>query len=308
MTNESETGPMRNDTTREVVEAFDGFIKGILHGDTAHRAWLLEEAERFKSETFTALLTVPPRASFQQRVDGWMDACFTAEIKSDMIERADRFTEEALELVQTIPGFSADRAHALVDYVFGRDTGERQQEVGGVMVTLAALCNPAGVDMVLAAETELKRISDPATIQKIRAKQAAKPTGSALPVATPARPDPSTEEVEQIRARHLLAEADLWTFRADDAGRAHRDRATLLRKHDNNQHDIQVKNSQIDELQELLDAARAELAEVESLLEQCHEFFGEMYLNGVSLPEAGEQHLERVASRVAAALKDKSHD
>jgi hypothetical protein len=55
-------------------------------------------------------------------------------------------------------------------------------------------------------------------------------------------------------------------------------------------------------LQAELDAARAELAETGNLLEQCHEFFGEMYANGVCLPEAGEQHLERVSSRVAAAL------
>lgn len=35
-------------------------------------------------------------------------------------------------------------------------------------------------------------------------------------------------DIDAIRARHLLAEGDGWTFRADDAGRAHRDRATLL--------------------------------------------------------------------------------
>ena len=119
---------------------------------------------------------------FQCAVDNWMDACFGEPIKSDLLERADRFCEEALELCQTMPGFSADRAHALVDYVFGRPTGDRAQEVGGVMVTLAALCNTAGVDIGEAAETELARVWT--KVDQIRAKQAAKPTGSALPIKT----------------------------------------------------------------------------------------------------------------------------
>ena len=119
---------------------------------------------------------------FQQGVDAWMDACFGDEIKSDLLERADRFTEEALELAQTMPGFSSDRAHALVDYVFGRPVGDRYQEVGGVMVTLAALCNPCGLSMDDEARRELARIWT--KVEAIRAKQAAKPVGSALPIAT----------------------------------------------------------------------------------------------------------------------------
>lgn len=120
--------------------------------------------------------------AFQQRVQPWMKECFGAEISADKVERNDRFIEEALELVQAT-GYSADRAHALVDYVFGRDVGEPTQEVGGVMVTLAALCLAHGLDMHSAGETELARINRPEIVQKIRAKQAAKPTGSALPVA-----------------------------------------------------------------------------------------------------------------------------
>jgi NTP pyrophosphatase (non-canonical NTP hydrolase) len=109
-----------------------------------------------------------------------MDACFGAAIKADVQERCDRFIEEALEFVQAA-GYSAERAHALVDYTFGRPLGEINQEVGGVMVTLAAMCNTLGVDIGSAAETELARVWT--KIDKIRAKQAAKPTGSALPIA-----------------------------------------------------------------------------------------------------------------------------
>jgi hypothetical protein len=137
---------------------------------------------------------------FQERVQPWMIACFGAEISSDMLERADRFTEEALELVQTMPGFTADRAHALVDYVFGRPVGQQAQEVGGVMVTLAALCLASGMDMHEAGETELARIWT--KVEQIRAKQAAKPTGSALPIATPAQPT-KPAQVEQGDTRRF---------------------------------------------------------------------------------------------------------
>lgn len=117
---------------------------------------------------------------FQNGVDRWMDACFGEPIKSDHLERADRLTEEALELVQTVPGFTADRAHALVDYVFGRPVGERGQEVGGTIVCLAALCNTFGLSIQAEADRELARIWT--KVEQIRAKQAAKPTGSALPI------------------------------------------------------------------------------------------------------------------------------
>ena len=116
--------------------------------------------------------------SFQKDVARWMNACFGPVISNDKVERSDRFIEEALELVQTT-GYSAERAHALVDYVFSRPVGEITQEVGGLLVTLAAFCNTNHVDMAEAGETEVDRIWG--KIDQIRAKQAAKPTGSALP-------------------------------------------------------------------------------------------------------------------------------
>lgn len=122
--------------------------------------------------------------SFQSRVEPWFRECFPPHVCDDRLERCDRFIEEALELVQAA-GYSAERAHALVDYTFSRPKGEINQEVGGVMVTLAALCIAHGLDMHQGGETELARISQPEVIAKIRAKQAAKPTGSALPVAQP---------------------------------------------------------------------------------------------------------------------------
>lgn len=132
--------------------------------------------------------TTPPPAkpapgmpdSFQSRVQPWMMETFGAEISSDMLERSDRFTEESLELGQSL-GHSKERAHALVEYVYSRPVGEPSQEVGGVMVTLAALCLAANMDMHAAAEAELARVWT--KIDVIREKQKSKPRGSALPQA-----------------------------------------------------------------------------------------------------------------------------
>ncbi len=115
---------------------------------------------------------------FQKCVQPWMMACFGAEISADKAERNHRFFEEATELVQAC-GMTASEAHQLVDYTFGRDIGEPAQEVGGVMVTLAALCLANGMDMHAAGETELTRIWT--KVEVIRAKQAAKPKHSPLP-------------------------------------------------------------------------------------------------------------------------------
>lgn len=108
---------------------------------------------------------------FQDRVARWMLDCFGPTIAADTVERNYRFLEEALELVQA-NGCTAEDAHALVDYVYGRPVGEINQEVGGVMVTLAALCNTIPVNMGEAADTEVIRIWS--KIEQIRAKQAAK--------------------------------------------------------------------------------------------------------------------------------------
>lgn len=107
-------------------------------------------------------------------------ACFGAMIAGDREERNHRFLEEALELVQAC-GCTASEAHQLVDYTYGRPTGEPPQEVGGVMVTLAALCLANGLDMHAAGEAELARVWT--KVEQIRAKQAAKPKHSPLPEA-----------------------------------------------------------------------------------------------------------------------------
>jgi len=161
--------------TNEMIEA----ASDVLRKRMARKGFGLYEASR---DILTAALAVAPGVedTLQARVQPWMMACFGAEISADKLERSDRFIEEALELVQS-GDYPKERALALVDYVYGRDKGEMHQEVGGVMITLAAFCLAHGIDMHEAGEAELDRIWT--KVEKIRAKQAAKPTGSALPIA-----------------------------------------------------------------------------------------------------------------------------
>ncbi len=120
--------------------------------------------------------------NFQDRVQKWVRVCFGDEVANDKLERCYRFLEEALELVQSL-GMTREQAHTLVDYVFNRAVGRKEQELGGVMVTLAALSAAANLSMDHAGERELSRVVKPDVMAKIRRKQAAKIgiKGTALP-------------------------------------------------------------------------------------------------------------------------------
>ncbi len=112
---------------------------------------------------------------FQSACWNWAVNCFGLDWCEDRIERVDRFTEEAIELAQSL-GHPEDRVVALVHYVYSRPKGEPQQEVGGTMVTLAVLCEAFGIHAEAAAEAELKRCVN--NSDRIRKKQAEKPRGA----------------------------------------------------------------------------------------------------------------------------------
>lgn len=120
----------------------------------------------------------PAKAAFQDRVSAFVIECFGKTIAADISERTHRYIEESLELAQSM-GCPKEDITMLLDYVYGRPKGEPHQEVGGVMVTLGALCAARGLDMHRDGETELARIYT--IIDKLRAKQASRPKGSPLP-------------------------------------------------------------------------------------------------------------------------------
>jgi len=119
-----------------------------------------------------------PSEPFQEQVRPWLHACFGEDVANDKSERNHRYLEESLELVQACGATEAE-AHELVSYVFSRPKGECDREVGGVMLTLAALCLAHDVDMDGAAAMELASVWT--RIGSIRAKWESKQKGSPLP-------------------------------------------------------------------------------------------------------------------------------
>lgn len=140
-----------------------------------------------------------PKESFQKRVEDWCLSCFGPEITKDRVERNHRFLEESLELVQSL-GCTDKEAHLLVNYVYSRPVGEPSQELGGVVVTLNALATVIPMPVDYCAEKELARVWQ--NIDKIRAKQAAKPKHSPLPAA-PSTPvgAPKAQELPPLNDR-----------------------------------------------------------------------------------------------------------
>lgn len=111
--------------------------------------------------------------NFQPRVAQWMLETFGPEVSVDYRERGFRFGEEALELLQA-NGTTKEEVLKLVDYVYSRPVGELYQEVGGTMVTLGALCQAWGIDLLQAGHAEQTRCELPEVRAKIQAKQADK--------------------------------------------------------------------------------------------------------------------------------------
>lgn len=121
---------------------------------------------------------------YQTAVGRWMTKVFGGLLDATKKSvRNFRFFEESAELVQA-GGMTREQAHELVDYVYNRPVGVMAQEVGGVMVTLAALCATNEIELGYAAHDEIERIHQPEVMAKIRAKQASKMGDGPLPGAT----------------------------------------------------------------------------------------------------------------------------
>ena len=146
-----------------------GEVRLILSGPQGEAACFNVLSTSLRAKVLRLFRDAP---KFQDAVFEWARKCFGLVIAHDLMERKHRFLEEALELGQSF-GVTRSEALQLVDYVYGRPTGAPEQEVGGTMVTLAALCSAASIDMEEAARAELKRCWQ--NIERIRAKQLIKP-------------------------------------------------------------------------------------------------------------------------------------
>ncbi len=90
-----------------------------------------------------------------------------------------RFFEEAVELAQATD-LTRGQAHELVDYVYSRERGTPEIEIGDVMLPLAGVASAQDVPMQVAAKAVMMRAIKNA--EKIAAKRKLRPTdGSAKP-------------------------------------------------------------------------------------------------------------------------------
>lgn len=91
---------------------------------------------------------------------------------TDKRERALRFLEEALELVQAC-GLKESDVQRMSYHVFSRDAGDTDQELGGAGVTLYALAHARGFNLETLVDHEIARVAR--NKDKIRKKSALKP-------------------------------------------------------------------------------------------------------------------------------------
>lgn len=110
---------------------------------------------------------------FQAACVEWGRQVFNSDITNDPLERALRFGEEALELLQAC-GLTKDEVTKLVDYVYSRPVGDIGQEVGGTVVCLVMLCEAEQLDLSDEAVTEFIRVDSTEMREKIKAKHAQK--------------------------------------------------------------------------------------------------------------------------------------
>lgn len=129
----------------------------------------------------------------QQGVREWLrEMTGSADAQFDVPERAARFTEEALELVQAA-GLTKEHVLALVEYVFDRPVSDDvDQELGGTLTCLLALSDAFRCDLLAAGNTELARMQ--ANIARIREKQRAKPAAVVFTRANPTPADAPTTD------------------------------------------------------------------------------------------------------------------
>lgn len=117
---------------------------------------------------------MPVYGMLQNKIWDWLGLVF-----GDMpeprqpIERAKRFGEEAIELLQAV-GIEKLDVLNLVDYVYNRPVGMLHQELGGAGVTLYALATAINLDLDIETRFEIDRCYQPKVMEKVRSKQVSK--------------------------------------------------------------------------------------------------------------------------------------
>ena len=164
------TGDLSPEAAREIDEAMRGAVELWLEANGPTAAAVLASATDL--ERGAHLAATAHRDGRQAKVYRWVLDVFTDEVAGNTNERIRRFTEESLELAQAV-GLSEKDAVKLVRYVYGRPTGDVKQEIGGVSLTLLALCQHLGVSAEATEIDEVRRMLSK-NRDALRAKHASK--------------------------------------------------------------------------------------------------------------------------------------
>jgi hypothetical protein len=108
-------------------------------------------------------------------VEQWVRTTFGDKMFESKEERAARVLEEAVELYQVFGPGNRAKAHKIVDMVFDKKVGELHNELGGLIVTLLAVCGNEG--RRLCKERGLTRIDGLVAPQNNLAQYAVKELG-----------------------------------------------------------------------------------------------------------------------------------
>lgn len=93
----------------------------------------------------------------QQLAHEWALRCFGSAQVMNTAHRGMRTVEEAIELAQ-VCGVTREKMHDIVEHVYNKPVGSFHQEAGGVLLTLAILCETTGHDMETCLDIELARV------------------------------------------------------------------------------------------------------------------------------------------------------
>lgn len=85
-------------------------------------------------------------SKLQNKVIRWQDKCFGWKMRMN-VRSAHAFIEEAIELAQAC-GLSEREVGMHVARIFAKPKGLVEQEIGGVMLTLASVANVYSLDML----------------------------------------------------------------------------------------------------------------------------------------------------------------
>lgn len=116
------------------------------------------EGAHYRHLCQTCMTQFAPRWQRQQRISDWVQRIIAEPAEATSIpQRALRLLEEAIELAQA-SGLDKEYVKLLCNNIYSRPIGNIVQELGGVSVTLLAMCSAIGYDADAVEALEVQRV------------------------------------------------------------------------------------------------------------------------------------------------------